>query len=156
MVSWWVWVSKTTNPLLQTVAVISPSCTAGKGQITVRNAPLPTWHRGSVSGWFAGIQTRSSCCDSSSALVGHGFWPQIERNLGMETKTASLVQCLQRVRNAAQSRRRLFPAGAPSFAEQQGDARLSSGHTRVNCSALFICRHLLRGERQISYFPKGN
>jgi hypothetical protein len=73
-------------------------CTAGRGglclpirdptpsRIAVRSASFPTWRRGSASDWSAGIQTRSSCCDSSSALAGHGFWPQIERNLGMKQK----------------------------------------------------------------------
>lgn len=95
---------KTHDSSLRGVAFVSWSWVAHIVQITVRNAPLPTWHRGSVSDWFAGTRTRSSCCGSSSALVGHGFWPQIERNLGMKTKVAYLVLCRQRVRNAAHPR----------------------------------------------------
>lgn len=65
---------------------------------------MPTWHTGSVSDWFEGTRTRNSCCGSSSALAGHGFWPRIERNLRMRKKMVSLVLCLRRVRRAVWTR----------------------------------------------------
>lgn len=128
---------RTHDSLLRGVAFVSWSWVAHIVQITVRNAPLPTWHRGSVSDWFAGTRTRSSCCGSSSALVGHGFWPQIERNLGMKTKVAYLVLCRQKVRNAAHPRQP-FTSVASSFAKQQEGAQLK----KVECSG-FTSYHLL-------------
>lgn len=46
----------------------------------------PTSHRVIFSDWFAAILTQSSCCGSSSALAGHGFWPQSAHTLQEKNK----------------------------------------------------------------------
>ena len=130
-----------------------PKRTAHKVQITVRNAPLPTWHRGSVSDWFAGTRTRSSCCGSSSALAGHGFWPQIERNLGMKRKVANLVLCLQRVRNAA-PRRQPFAPAVGSLCQAMGRRTTPERWNTVQLLRIIYLQTFARGKEQISYFPK--
>lgn len=149
MVYWWAWVNKNT----WSIAFVSPSQIAHKVQITVRNARLPTWHRGSVSDWFAGTRTRSSCCGSSSALVGHGFWPQIERNLGVEKRVLDLVLFLQRVRNAAHLRQPsallLVPLPGNRKVHNEEQWTLS-----IHFFVLFTCRHSQGGKNKPVTSPK--
>lgn len=146
MVYWQAWVSRNT---LLGVAFVS----ASRSQL--RNTPCPTWHRGSVSDWFAGTRTRSSCCGSSSALVGHGFWPQIERNLGMEIKVANLVLCLQQVRNAAcMLKAALHPCGWFLCRASGRRTMQDGGIQRVHFGTIYL-QAVTRGKEKISYFPRG-
>ena len=145
---------RTLVPSLQGVAG-SPQAEGSQVQVPVRNTLSPTWHRGNASDWFAGIRTRSSCCGSSSALVGHGFWPQIERNLGMETKMASLVLCLQQVRNITHSRQPLSLLLVP-LPRNRGMHNARWVEYRTFTFMLFICRHSQEGKNKSVTSPKAN